>query len=113
MPGQILRLPEKGQTDMRSSTASSHGGSKLINVDDTSNTEFSSKQGQTEIANAPSGKLVTPTSELIELLDQDIEIRMHAYGFQYPDLKVQLILRSVLLICQTERWQFLSGPAYY
>ena len=76
VPGQILRLPEKGQTGMRSSTASSHGGSKLINVDDTSNTEFSSKQGQTDIANARSGRVVTPTSELIELLDQDIEIRM-------------------------------------
>ena len=76
VPGQVLRLPGKGQTGIPSSTASGASGSKLINVDDTSSTVFSSKQGQTDIANAPSSKVVTPTSELIEPLDQDIEIRL-------------------------------------
>ena len=69
-------MPGKGQTGIPSSTASGASGSKLINVDDTSSTVFSSKQGQTDIANAPSSKVVTPTSELIEPLDQDIEIRL-------------------------------------
>lgn len=76
VPGQALRLPGNAQNRRPSSTVSGAGGSKLISADDSGSTEFSSKQGQPDTAGVASSEVETPSSRVIEPLDQDIAFRV-------------------------------------